>query len=500
MKRITILFITFWLLPYSLNAQSGFSQIFDRYEFAFEDELQNIFTEDLNQDGLTDILIMTKSSETKPLLIFFQKAAGFSQIPDQSLVFNKNAILFDLGDIDKKYPGVEIAYLTTNTIEYYNLEEGRYHSEAKKWADISSLLQSTSPECPVRGKFIYSFNQKESKFLFIPAPDKATALIAQDGKLIENQTIAVKSQYATSTSFKESEEDPGMGNLTQKISVSVPKIYFEDFNGDTRKDFITIFKDKIKVFLQQESDHFSPLPDFEIDLEVLSEEEKKKALKPVYKAEVTDLNEDGYADIVVTKNTIKTSSGFTKIYIHMNQSASIQKVPDQIMMLESSFGTPQILDLNGDQQKDLVIAELKFGLLQFIKILITKKAGYKECVYFGEDGKFPQYPAFKLKSQIEFDFENPENMKGDFIHFEGDFNGDGVKDLLKSSSKKGFLSIFPGNLNNKNLFSKKATIKIKDSELPLQYIIKDLNQDKISDIILDFKINRKKKMVVYLSK
>jgi len=498
MKKSGILCMCLFLFSINLDSQSRLSELFLRFEVIFEHPIENIFTEDLNQDGLKDLLIVTNAEEKRLHQIFFQKEAGFSQTPDQVLAHDESAILFDIGDISDEYSGKEIVYLTRDSLYCYHLKESHYQQEPERLIDIPSILQSPSPECPVRAELIYTL-EDGSKFLLIPGPDTAAIIYCQSGKSMEIQNIHIRSNFITSTEFRSSQEDTGIGDFAQKISVRVPLLYIKDFNGDKRQDIISVYKDKIKVFFNHEDGRFSINPDFEIDLEVLTEEEKKKALKPLFKAEAVDLDSNGLTDFIVTKITIKTTTGITKVYIHLNQDGRINKIPDQIMVFESSFGYPQILDLNADNHKDLIISELKFGFIQLIKILITKKASFKEGVFLWKGGKFPSFPDFKLKSHMEFDFENPE-IKGDLMHFGGDFNGDGIKDLLKSSSSDNKLYIFHGDLKNQKIYSKKANLEIKESELPMELILKDLNNDKITDILFDFKRAKKKNLVIYLSR
>jgi len=101
---------------------------------------------------------------------------------------------------------------------------------------------------------------------------------------------------------------------------------------------------------------------------------------------------------------------------------------------------------------------------------------------------------------MRFDFEKLEESEGEIAYFSGDFNGDGVKDVLKKIDAKNMLAIFLGQSGAKKIiFSKKASYEIKE-ELPMLIMIKDLNNDKVSDIIFDFQMDEKKKIVLFLSK
>jgi len=502
MKKFMILFTFLLFSSFNLNAQSDFLKIFNRFEMKFDHLIEDIFFEDLDDDNLKDILIQTRTPEKKKLLIFFQNRDGFSSVPSQILDFDENAIIFDLGNITNQYQGKEIVYLTSTSLKYYYLKENFYNQESIKLIDISSIFLSPSPESPVRCKFIWDVNEDKLDDLFIPKPNNLTLLLGEkNGIFKESQKINLGPIFTTRSPFRFSMEDlENPESFSQKIITRVPKLYVDDFNGDKREDIISIFKDKIKVFFQNEKNEFSREPDFEINLDILTEEEKKKIPPPTYSVYSIDLNNNGLIDIVVSKSEVQTMASLSKIYIHLNKKGKIDLSPDQILVNDSLFGGLDILDINGDNHKDLIIREAKMGIFQFLKVLITKRLTYENAIYLGQSGKYPKLPAAKIKSKIRFDFEKLEKTEGEIAYFSGDFNKDGIKDVLKKIDEKNMLVIFLGrSVVRKKMFSEKASYELKE-ELPRDIIIKDLNDDKVSDIIFDFRMDEKKKLLLFLSK
>lgn len=502
MKKSIVLFTLFLFSSFNLYAQSNFLNIFDRFEMKFDHPQEDIFFEDLNDDNLEDILIQTKTPEKKRLLIFFQRGDGFSPSPSQILDFDGEAIIFDVGNVTGQYQGREIVYLTSSSLKYYYLEENFYNPESKKLTDISSIFLSPSPESPVRCKFIWDANDDKLDDIFIAELNNLTLFFGEkNGIFKKSQKIDLNPFFTTRSPFRfslEDLEDPE--HFSQKTITRVPVLYVDDFNGDKRKDIISIFKDEIKVFFQNEKNEFSIKPDFMINLYILTEKEKKKIPVPAFTVFATDLNNDGLIDIVVSKSEVQAMASLSKIYIYLNKKGNIDLTPDQILMYESAYGDPQILDINGDNHKDLIISEAKMGIFQLLKILITRKVTFENAIYLGQSGKYPESPAAKIKSKLRFDLEKLEESKGEIAYFSGDFNKDGIKDILKKIDEKNLLAIFLGQPKAKEeIYSKIASYEIKE-ELPLLVVIKDLNNDKVSDIIFDFRMDDKKKLIVFLSK
>ena len=502
MKKFILSVIFFLICSLGLDATTDFLKIFNRFEMKFDYLMDDIFFEDLDDNDLKDIIIQTKTSNNKILLIFFQNKGGFNSEPSQLLHFDENAIIFNVGNITNQYPGKEIVYLTSSSLRYYYLKDNLYNPESIKLIDMSSIFLSPSPESPVRCEFIWDVNEDKLDDLYIPKPGHLTVLFGdEDGIVKKTQRIELNPVFTTRSPYRFSTEDfETPENFSQKTITRVPVLYHEDFNGDKRKDILSKYKDRIKIFLQNEKNEFSRAPDLEIDLDVLTEEEEKKIPPPSYSLDMVDLDGNGFIDIVVSKSQLQTMGSLSKIYIYLNKEGKINLTPDQILVNDSAFGQPVILDINGDNHKDLIITETKMGIFQILRVLITRKLSYEDAIYLGKNGEYPKLPATKIKSKIRFDFEKLERTEGEIANFRGDFNGDGVKDVLKKIDAKNMLAIFLGQSGAKKIiFSKKASYETKE-ELPSAIIIKDLNNDNVSDIIFDFRRNEKKKLVLFLSK
>jgi hypothetical protein len=479
--------------------QSSLLDIFRRYEFKVKDTIEDIFTEDLNDDGLFDLLVLTKAKNDKLLNIYIQKNEGFSQNPDQRMTLNKQVIIFDCGDVDSAYKGKEIVCLTSDAVFYYYLINGLYQEETRELMKVNSIFLSVSLECPVRSQFIFQTANKKSTMLLIP--DAQGMNIFWQGQLNRSHKISLKPVFTTSSYSRRHREDSDFEIFSQKIIARVPMVFLKDFNGDKVKDLVSINKDEVEVFFMNQDGTFSLNPDFNIGLEVLTEEEKEKILRPGFNVKAEDLNGDGLIDVVATKTTLKSNSSLTKLYIYLNKVGKIESTPDQIVIFDNSLGTPKFFDLNNDGSKDLIVREAKIGLYEILKILITQKLNYKESIYLRKNDKYPANADFKLKAQTLFDLEkSTRSVEGEFFYFEGDYNGDGVKDLLKTDSRKKKIIIYLGDLKKKQIYALEPNLEIKESLIPIDLIINNLNGDDKSDIIFDYRRNKEQKIVLYLSK
>jgi len=498
-----ILLIIGLSLSLILKASSDFSNIFNRFEMKFDELIEDIFFEDLNNDQLKEILVLTKDeNKKKKLHLFFQSKNGFNSLASQTINFDENAVIFDIGNATSRYPGEEIVYLTPTSLRYYHFEGEIYHPEPEELANVSSIFQSPSPESPVRSRLVWDMNHDRLSHILIPVSSYLLLLSPdQDEKYSISQKIHLEPTFVTQSRLKALADTEFFENFSQKVTIYVPLICLEDFNGDQRQDIVSLFKEELKVFYQNERREFSEEPDFALDLGILTEEEKQNPSAPFYKVFATDVDNDGLIDIVVSKAQIKTTTSLSKIYTYLNKKGKISLTPDQILVNDSSFGTPEVLDVDGDQHKDLVISEIKMGIFQIFKMLLTKKLSYEDAIYLGQKGQYPSLPAARVKSKVIFDFDNPQKRpEGDIAYFSGDFNRDGIKDILRRVDGKNELIIYLGRLEKKKIsFAETPAYRVHE-ELSSGILIEDLNNDRLSDIIFDFRREKKKMLVLFLSK
>ena len=498
MRKTSFFFLSIMLFSIHIASQKSFLRIFNRYELPVKEPINDIIVDDLNEDGLQDLLIITKSSEDKKILVFFQKSSGFFKNPDQVLNIDKEAVSFDLGNITDEHKGKEIVYLTNRSVYYYYMNKNLYLQEPKKVMETISVFQSPTTQSPFLYRFIFDLDgDKADDFLIPEAESMNLFLNDKNGNFVKTQQIKIGSHYEFFQDIK------NLRVFYQRIIIQLPIVYFEDFNGDKKDDIISVFEDKIRVFFNKGNGLFSSEPGFKINLKTLTQEEKEKTLAPMLDTYVIDLNNDGFMDFVISKSLFRGVKGTQKIYIFLNRRGNISSRPDQIIVNEDSVGPAQIMDLNGDKQKDLIISEIKLGLFRIIKLLLTRKLGYNLSIYLGKQGLYRESPVQKVKYQIRVVLERTGVRGKEFLEFRGDFNGDGVNDLLKNILIKGkhnWLYIFKGKAKKKKMFYDLADYVIVEEMGINEVIINDLNRDKKSDIVFDIGEKDKKRIVIFLSR
>lgn len=140
-----------------------------------------------------------------------------------------------------------------------------------------------------------------------------------------------------------------------------------------------------------------------------------------------DLNGDGFPDLVVTqtRGTAKLEAQ-TQVYL-ATAPYTYPDNPTATFVAKGSLVSPAIKDMNGDGNKDIVIINIPFGLKNIINFFTRGKVSADVDVYLCEAGGFSQTPAFKTSLTMEA----PEGRE-QTAYAMGDFNGDKHMDIAFS--------------------------------------------------------------------
>lgn len=171
---------------------------------------------------------------------------------------------------------------------------------------------------------------------------------------------------------------------------------------------------------------------------------------PLRMVEADDLNGDGLPDLVFSKNTPSDNQFKTRtaIFFYFGKPASEMDAASQDMNPDSPLGyttkadqvffsegltLPLILDLDADASKDLVMVNVEIGFWNVVKALIARSVTAEAAFYLmPKGGRYPQKPLEIRDYSVKFSLGRYSHQP---ISGFGDFNGDGLPDLMLSVDK-----------------------------------------------------------------
>jgi hypothetical protein len=460
---------------------------FNQYVLRVNGGVYDICVEDLNGDETLDIVVLHSRERTpesypeRALSIFMLDWDAPDAEPTQTILADKGEILFDIGDVDSD-GNQELIFLLEDGISVRRFVDGRYSQILERIATTSSVFLPHDASILPRHRFILDIDGDDVPEIILPQRHELHILSKnRNGEFRLVQRLWTSPEYTL----------PPRNAFTQ--SLKLPVCRAQDYNGDGFSDILAVSGDRLDVFLQYPQTWMNPQlsltpPDLRYRMSTRNVSTTVlESLTPISATvETRDLNGDGYVDIIVTQGSRATfTHRISQIQVYMNKQGRYDILPDHVFTAENFGGEHIIQDFNGDGLQDFALLTFKIGFAQAIKFLLTKKAGNAFDIYpMRSDHTYP------LKSVRRISFSRSiridEILGSTLCHsFEGDFNGDGLRDILIGTGDE-TITVFPGH--PQTLFTKKPSLKISAATSPHLWV-GDLNQDDYSDIILWYPMN-----------
>jgi hypothetical protein len=442
---------------------------------------------DLNEDGLKDLAITYQKDdpESPSLLGFYINSdSGFTNF--HKLPLSNREVLFDLADI-LDFPGVELVTLSGKAIRVYRFTDRGYRITDK--IPIKNPLLSLPTFRHIhRYKFIHSFSDSEPATLMVPVID-GFELYRTDGKDIKkSNTLAIPG-----TANYESSQQAVGENIN--VRINLPNFKIIDENGDKKSDIVFYSNATISIFIRKDK-HFSSNPDLISRLLLKDSEGNPVILNNMDRekrewynlVDITDADNDGILDVFIIKQDTRQSTfdPTSQIQIYYGRKKdgilSFPPTPDQIIVSEGVQFKANLTDLDGDKRLDLAIPTMKMGLFKIISMLVTRSATVN-INFYKNTGRFPELPTTVRELDMSFEFSG--NFSSPVFNYDGDFNGDGINDLLTSGADEGIGIHYGGK---KDFFSEEAD---EQFEMPLpqrgnNVEVYDFNGDGFADIVYTY--------------
>ena len=392
MNRLSILLC---LLPLLLAPWAGATPT--AYILRAALNVWDVAVEDLNRDGVKDILALTCDETSYPLnkalAVYLADPEGaFPETPSVVLPLAPAMSTVLLAECTGAPPR-ELVLLDATGAQVFAYEVGGFRELAAP--RFASLLPS---------------NSKEPVFM-------EEAAIDLDGDGLEEWLIPMPTGYSVRT--MEGEKALVQCDVISEIRrsgstyISHRLPAYHGFDYEDRKGL---------AFLSDEFADFAYGPDwaqhqrFRIPKNL---DEKWEA-----SAQMKDINNDGFPDLLITqtKGTINLQS-LTQVYIATGPFTYPDQ-PNASLSAKGGLAAPGLEDIDGDGLLDLVVINMSFGVRNIVNFFARGKLTVDAQVYLFKDGAFSDKPAYTTSLTLEA----PEGRER-VAYVLGDFDGDGRKDV-----------------------------------------------------------------------
>ncbi len=434
-----------------------------------------VLARDLDGDGRPELLVQSG----RDLQIYLNDKGRFAPKPSQSFRLDPAVFLWTLGTLDgQRLPALLTA--GSRAVQGHAFD-GRGFGPARDLVVHPSVFEGRCAEGrpPLRLDFAPDFDKDGRSDVLLFQKDSLFVMKQEvGGEFRCLQKLPVPVDVVTTIPWQ-----PQL-NLAEKSQV--PALAVGDLSGDGRADVGIYREEAIQIFRQEEGGRFVGGEGRDLA------ERKRKNRGPRFfqfdlPPRIEDFDGDGLLDLAL----VYPSKGRVHVYYARAGRTDFSQ-PDMVMRVADGWSTGiYVEDLNGDGKLDLIMGVVrKFGITEGIQVFLSGKVDLELHIYpTGPDGRFTKDPAAELKFGIPYSFQfTREAASLDLIfrpNFKGDFNKDGLRDMLVGADAK-TLRIYPG-LKDRCISDQPAgtiTMNPPEGTSTTEPFVADLNGDGVSDLLL----------------
>lgn len=218
--------------------------------------------------------------------------------------------------------------------------------------------------------------------------------------------------------------------------VNWPTLARADDNGDGRLDLFVLSRWAIYIY-HAGPDGLPDEPSRRLDYVPFDAKIERRHESTADNYFVRDLNGDTRADIILSSihGGLMSGHSSTQIFLNGGTGVEIDREPDAVRETEGGLSGFNFSDIDGDGREEIIETTMPFGLVQMIRILVTRRAKthFRVLVL---DPNSPGGTRTVFEDEFSFRLNFGDSSISGLIPGLGDWNGDGVRDLYVMRGKE----------------------------------------------------------------
>jgi hypothetical protein len=460
-----------------------------RQEIRLPGEVWTVAPADENGDGRTDLVVAHGSAEGRRIAVFHQGESGYPEEPDRSYLVPEGAVALLVEDL-REGGGAEVATIHPDRVILH--EPG---PAFPVWIEVESFFRFAPEEGLPRWDLVAEMDGDPFREVVVP-DTYGYRILGLEGV----EPGKIPRLRAPTTARIDPIFPSGFQGKMFIAEGALPRPVLRELDGKGGEDLAFADGGSLRAFLRDGEGRFPLRTDLVEEITPL-EELGEGALGEV-RLQLRDLSGDGKADLMVTR-VIGEIGLFETLRTHVaiflgDGSGKFPATPDQILLVKGVSIDPEIIDFDGDGDRDIFVSALRTDLLTNIKNVMIRWVAVTYHGYANDgEGRFSRDPA--ITWEVEIPVGSIEQGRAvPFAWFRGDFDGDGRRDVL---SVKGTdeAAAYPGGWDDDEyVFDDEDPIFQVPGPTSNRVQILDLTGDGRSDVILQFPRNQEMKDAIAL--
>ncbi|NQZ11861.1 MAG: VCBS repeat-containing protein [Algicola sp.] len=409
--------------------------------------------------------------------------AKIIKMPDNTLFYNKGKLANVADDV--------LFYFTADEVLVYNLKT----ATIVKRLPVDSFYKGQQSIGAKRKDFIIDSNGDGLSDVITSNFDNINLYVQTADGEFEHQKLELGPQGQITSSGVNFSEHPATSM---------------DVNNDGLADLAFQIDNELRVFAQNKQQRFATTATtITLNAGILGMKQKRQMKDKGEKADVNirfealkDLNGDGLMDLITQihkrDGLMSSSSKYPVRFGRLNNGLlSFSPKSDTEMQIKGQ-GDIEFDDINNDGLQDYYTMSLEMGVGAMMSLMSGSIDMDLQFYPMGKNHTFSTKPAYEDELEVQIDMDDNNGGEGKPFLAVEDFNGDGIKDLVKQTDDDEF-RIFNGG--DGRLFSRRGSKY--DIDLPAKgsVEIKDINNDGKADLLFRFSKDKgRNKLTVWLSR
>ena len=237
------------------------------------------------------------------------------------------------------------------------------------------------------------------------------------------------------TDYLAGDDDAGVHQGMLEARIAWPEVGRGDDDGDGRQDLLAFSRYDLSVF-RSGAAGLPARPSRHVSLRPFTADEELRYLATSASLFARDLDGDGLVDLVLhrTFGTLLRSDATTSFWRNPGSGADPGAPPDARIEGSGGFGSVFLEDLDGDGRSEALQLFVPFGVVQLVRALLTETVQAELRAYVLEGpGIAAARPSYETTLTVAIS-SGEGRVAGVLPTAAGDWNGDGLRDLLHGES------------------------------------------------------------------